>query len=320
MSRRTTIATIGRVPVCDFDELNPRWVGSFDIPIRNIQRLANGVIRPTEEGSQDPLSRSLDGRVAIVTGGAKGIGRGVASRLAAAGASVVIADVDTDAGTQSAKALAERGLDGLFVQTDVSRKADITALVDATCDTFGRPTILVNDAIALSPNVLLEEKTDDMLDKLLQVGLWATWWAMQAVFPGMREAGGGSIINFRSIDGEAGAWLHSDYNIAKEAIGGLTRSAAAEWGRFNIRVNAISPMAIGTVFAELQREHPEIVESVGQRTPLGRIGDPELDIGGVVAFLAGDDSRFITGVTLPVDGGMHLARYDSRPPSLYPTA
>ena len=292
----------------------------FDIPIHDVERLADRVIRPTEEEIHDPRSRSLDGRVAIVTGGANGIGRGVTSRLAAAGASVVIADVDTELGTQNAKELAERGLDTLFVHTDVGRKANITALVDATCHAFGRPTILVNCAIALSPNVLLEDKTDDMLDKLLHVGVWANWWTMKAVFPGMREAGGGSIINFRSIDGEAGAWLHSDYNITKEAIGALTRSAAAEWGRFNIRVNAISPVAVGTVFAELQRDHPEIVESVSQRTPLGRIGDPEDDIGGVVAFLAGDDSRFITGVTLPVDGGMHLARYDSRPPDLDHTA
>jgi NAD(P)-dependent dehydrogenase (short-subunit alcohol dehydrogenase family) len=143
---------------------------------------------------------------------------------------------------------------------------------------------------------------------------------MKAVFPGMREAGGGSIVNFRSIDGEAGAWLHSDYNITKEAIGALTRSAAVEWGRFNIRVNAIAPVAIGTVFAELQRDHPEVIESVSQRTPLGRIGEPADDIGGVVVFLAGDDSRYVTGVTLPVDGGMHLARYDSRPPNLEPIA
>ncbi|MFZ0713715.1 SDR family NAD(P)-dependent oxidoreductase [Mycobacterium sp.] len=274
---------------------------------------------PPNEGTQDRVFPTLDGRVAIVTGGANGIGRGVAVRLAGAGASVVIADVDTASGTQTAKELATRGLHALFVETNVSRKADITALVDTTCDAFGRPTILVNSAICLSPNVLLEDKTDDGLDKLLHVGLWANWWAMKAVFPGMRDAGGGSIINFRSIDGEAGAWLHSDYNITKEAIGGLTRSAAAEWGRFNIRVNAIAPVAKGTVFAELQRDHPEIVASVIQRTPLGRIGEPEGDIGGVVAFLAGDDSRFVTGVTLPVDGGTHLARYDSRPPNLDPS-
>ena len=278
------------------------------------------MIRPPQEGSHEPLSRSLDGRVAIVTGGANGIGRGAASRLAAAGASVVIADVDTELGMQNAKELVERGLSASFVQTDVGRKSDITRLVDAASDTFGRPTILVNSAIALSPNVFLEEKTDDMLDKLLHVGLWANWWAMKAVFPGMRDAGGGSIINFRSIDGEAGAWLHSDYNITKEAIGALTRSAAAEWGRFNIRVNAIAPLAVGAIFAEVQRDHPEIVESVGQRTPLGRVGEPKDDIGGVITFLAGDDARFITGVTLPVDGGMHLARYDSRPPDLAPPA
>jgi NAD(P)-dependent dehydrogenase (short-subunit alcohol dehydrogenase family) len=262
------------------------------------------------------VSHNLDGRVAIVTGGGKGIGRGVARRLAAEGAEVAIVELDADAGARTAKELGELGSEGLFVRADVSRKDDILAAVQATRDAFGPVTVLVNNAIALSPNVLLEDKTDEMLDQTMHVGVWATWWAMRAVLPDMRAAGGGSIVNFRSIDGEAGAWLHSDYNMTKEAIGGLTRSAAAEWGRYNIRVNAIAPVAIGTVFAELQRDHPAIVESVGQRTPLGRIGDPETDIGGAVAFLAGDDARYITGVTLPVDGGMHLARYDSTPPDL----
>lgn len=259
------------------------------------------------------MSRKLAGRVAIVTGGGQGIGRGVARRLAAEGAQVAIVERDAEAGAQTAK---ELGSQGLFVRADVSRKDDVLAAVAATREAFGPVTILVNNAIALSPNVLLEDKTDEMLDQTMHVGVWATWWAMRAVLPDMRAAGGGSIVNFRSIDGEAGAWLHSDYNMTKEAIGGLTRSAAAEWGRYNIRVNAIAPVAIGTVFAELQRDHPEIVASVGQRTPLGRIGDPETDIGGAVAFLAGDDARYITGVTLPVDGGMHLARYDSTPPDL----
>jgi 3-oxoacyl-[acyl-carrier protein] reductase len=261
------------------------------------------------------VTSSLEGRVAIVTGGAKGIGRGVAVRLAAAGARVVIADIDAVAGAETAREVSDLG-EVLFVPSDVSCRDDIDRLVESAREAFGPPTVLVNNAIALSPNVLLEDKTDAMLSKLLLVGLWATWWGMKAVFPGMRDAGGGSIINFRSIDGEAGAWLHADYNIAKEAIGGLTRSAAAEWGRFNIRVNAIAPLAMGTVFAELAQDSPEIVESVAQRTPLGRVGEPETDIGGAVLFLAGDDARFITGATLPVDGGMHLARYDSRPPDL----
>jgi len=262
------------------------------------------------------VSSRLAGRVAVVTGGGKGIGRGVARRLAAEGAQVAIVELDAEAGARTAKELAEVGPEGLFVRADVGRKEDVEAAIQATREAFGPVTVLVNNAIALSPNVLLEDKTDEMLDQTLHVGVWATWWAMRAVLPDMRAAGGGSIVNFRSIDGEAGAWLHSDYNMTKEAIGGLTRSAAAEWGRYNIRVNAVAPVAIGTVFAELQRDHPEIVASVGQRTPLGRIGDPETDIGGAVAFLAGDDARYITGVTLPVDGGMHLARYDSTPPNL----
>ena len=100
----------------------------------------------------------------------------------------------------------------------------------------------------LSPNVLLEHKTDEMLRQTLEIGTWGTWWAMRAAFPHLKERGG-TIVNFYSIDAQTGAWLHSDYNMNKGAILGLTRSAAVEWGRFNIRVNAIAPTGMGQVFA-----------------------------------------------------------------------
>jgi NAD(P)-dependent dehydrogenase (short-subunit alcohol dehydrogenase family) len=255
----------------------------------------------------------MEDRVAVVTGAGDGIGRGVARRFARESAKVVVAEIDESAGKAAASELAPLGGLGLFVRTDVTKKADVVAAIDAAVSEFGRVDVLVNNAISLSPGLLLEQKTDDMLQHSLEVGLWATWWGMQAAFPHMRSIGGGSIINFRSLDGEVGHWLHSDYNVTKEAIGGLTRSAAAEWGRFNIRVNAITPAAATRAHKALEKQDPERLDKIVRSFPLGRVGDPEEDVGGGALFLATDDSRYVTGITLYVDGGIHLPRYDTKP-------
>lgn len=258
----------------------------------------------------------LEGKIALVTGGAKGIGRGVCRRFAREGAIVTLADIDVASGEETAASLGELGSKGAFVRTDVTERDQVRGAVEQAVREHGRLDILVNDAISLSPNILLEQKTDDMLDHVLRSGLWATWWAMQAAFPTMRDQGGGQIVNFYSIDAEAGAWLHADYNVTKDAIKGLTRSAAVEWGRFNIRVNAIAPAAQGTIFKELAANIPGFAETAAGMNPLGRVGDPEDDVAPAVVFLASDDSRYITGETLHVDGGQHLPRYVSKPPDL----
>lgn len=162
----------------------------------------------------------------------------------------------------------------------------------------------------------LEEKSDADLDDVLHTGLWATWWSMRAALPHFREQGGGRVINLYSIDAEAAAWLHVDYNATKEAIRGLTRSAAAEWGRYNVLVNAIAPAAKGTVYYQLAEAVPGFAETSAAQNPLGRVGDPEDDIAPVAVFLASDDSRYVTGEVIHVDGGQHLPRYHSRPPGL----
>lgn len=258
----------------------------------------------------------LDGKVALVTGAGKGIGRGVARRFAREGAHVLVADIDEEAGEATARSLGQLGGDGVFVPTDVTRKEQVQAAVARAAEHYGRLDVLVNNAIALSPNILLEQKTDEMLDGVLHSGLWATWWSMRAAFPIMRDQNAGRIINFYSIDAEAGAWLHGDYNATKDAIRGLTRSAAAEWARFNILVNAVAPAAAGTVFEELSRAMPGFAETAAAMNPLGRVGDPEEDVAPVLVFLASDDARYVTGETIHVDGGQHLPRYHSRPPDL----
>jgi NAD(P)-dependent dehydrogenase (short-subunit alcohol dehydrogenase family) len=258
----------------------------------------------------------LDGKVALVTGAGKGIGRGIARRYAREGASVVVAELDEAAGKQVAAELAGLGGAGTFVHCDVSEKEQIEGAVSGVAGQYGRLDILVNNAVALTPNVVLADKTDEMLQSSLAAGLWATWWAMRAALPAMRAQGRGRIINFYSIDAEAAAWLHSDYNVTKEAIRGLTRSAAVEWARFGILVNAIAPAAAGTVFHQLSAVIPGFADAAAAANPLGRVGDPEEDIAPVAVFLASDDARYVTGETIHVDGGQHLPRYDSRPPEL----
>ncbi|MCW2614483.1 MAG: short-chain dehydrogenase [Frankiales bacterium] len=258
----------------------------------------------------------LTGRVALVTGGGKGIGRGISRLFAREGATVLVADVDAEAGRTTADELAELGTPGEFVHTDVTDKASVVAAVARAVEGHGRIDVLVNNAIKLSPNVLLEDKTDEMLESLMRSGLKATWWAMQAAFPTMREQGRGRVVNMYSIDAEAAAWLRADYIASKQAILGLTRSAAVEWARYGITVNAIAPAAAGSVFEEYARQDPGFVEMSASIKPLGRVGYPEPDIAPVAVFLASDDASYVTGEVIHVDGGLHLPRYNNKPAGL----
>ena len=263
------------------------------------------------------MSKLLEGKVAIVTGGAKGLGYGISRALASEGASVLISGRD-GATAQAVAVEIERdfGTKAIGLAGDMGVKEDVLSMVQAAVDRFGGLDILVNNASLLSAGVLLEDKTDQRLRRTLEIGVWGNWWAMQAAFPHMKKRGGGSVINFSSIDAQTGAWLHSDYNINKLGIEGLTRSAAVEWGRFNIRVNAIAPTGLGQVFAQLVRDVPGFMETVVASNPLKRAGDPEKDIGPVVVFLASEMSRFVTGEMINVDGGQNLPGYVSIPHNL----
>ncbi len=262
------------------------------------------------------MSGLLEGKVAIVTGGAKGLGAGISRRMAREGARLAITGRDGPAAEAAAEAVTrDFGVEAIGFAADMGVKDEVEAMVARAVERFGRLDSLVNNASLLSPNILLEHKTDEMLRRTLEIGTWGTWWAMRAAFPHLKERGG-TIVNFYSIDAQTGAWLHSDYNMNKGAILGLTRSAAVEWGRFNIRVNAIAPTGMGQVFADLAENVPGFLDMATASNPLKRAGDPEDDIGPVIVFLASAMSRFITGELINVDGGQNLPGYVSVPHNL----
>lgn len=268
----------------------------------------DGSVKPN--GSGDEMNR-LEGKVTIVTGAGRGIGRAIALAYAAEGARVVVASrtaatVDTVVGE-----IREAGGSAIGVTVDVGEREEVDRMVAASVEGFGGVDVLVNNAQGFgtkerpegSPGyVALEDFTDDVWDHTFQTGLKGTLYSMQAVFPHMRK-NGGKIINFGSGNGLAAMKGTAAYNSTKEAIRALTRTAANEWGKYDICVNVIVPTIITDAANAFFDARPGIREKLAAQIPLRRFGDIDRDIGPVAVFLASSDSDFVTGQTLHVDGG-----------------
>lgn len=248
----------------------------------------------------------LAGKVAVVTGAGQGIGRGIALVYAREGASVVVAERRDHRAERTAGEIRASGGTAIAVTTDVSNRASVQAMVDRTVAEFGRLDVLVNNAQGMHEHRPLEDLTDEEFDVFLVSGLKGTFWAMQAVFPHMRAAGGGRIINMVSLNALVGAPGLADYNATKGAIQALSRTAAREWGRHGILVNCIAPGATSKRGQEFLERNPEAARRIAEERPLGRLADPEADLAPVAVFLASDDGHFVTGQTYFVDGGAHL--------------
>jgi NAD(P)-dependent dehydrogenase (short-subunit alcohol dehydrogenase family) len=249
----------------------------------------------------------LEGQVALVTGAGEGIGLGIARRLAGEGAAIVVAEHNEQTGEAAARELQDQfGVPASFVATDVTDKAQVEAAVRHTLDEHGRVDTLVNNAWGGGTMSRLEHKTDEQMDHGLRMAFWPAHWSMQAVFPTMREQGRGRIINLCSLNGVNAHPFTAEYNTGKEAVRALTRTAAREWARHGITANVICPAAATAAYRAVAEADPALIAETLRNNPMGRMGDPEADIGGVAVFLASDDAGYLTGNTLMVDGGSHI--------------
>ena len=255
----------------------------------------------------------LAGRVAVVTGSGQGIGRGIARRFAREGCNVVVAEINDETGLRVVEELKQLGVEAVFVKTDVKNEAQARACVAAAVETWGRVDIVVNNAWGGGVTTRLEWTENEALIHGFEMGLMAAFWTMQEAFPHMKEQGGGSIINIASLNGVNSHVFTNGYNTGKEAMRTLTRNAAVEWGRWNIRSNVICPGAATEAYVEFATANPETAAKMLEDNPMRRMGDPENDIGGAALFLASDDSAYVNGNTLMVGGGTHINGVSWRP-------
>ncbi|RVW02525.1 SDR family NAD(P)-dependent oxidoreductase [Rhodococcus spongiicola] len=245
----------------------------------------------------------LDGKIALITGAGQGIGRGIAHALAKEGVAIAVVGRTEAKLVKTVEQIESYGGRATAIRCDVSDADDITAAVERTLEHFGGIDILVNNANDVGPGPLLSVKDEDF-ERGFATGPLATLRLMRACHPTMKERGGGSIINL--VTSASVRWDASNYGAyaaTKEAMRALTRAAACEWGVDGIRVNAIAPHALSPALEWWINKYPAEAEEFRAGIPLRRIGDAESDIGRAVVFLVGDDAGYLTGATVPLDGG-----------------
>lgn len=248
----------------------------------------------------------LTGKVAVVTGSSRGIGRATVELLAAHGARVVVSSRKAAACEEVAAGIRDRGGEAIVIPCNISDKAAILSLVDETERQLGPIDILVCNAASNPVYGPLATVPDDAFDKVMANNIKSSFWLCNRVIPGMAERGGGSVILVSSIVGLQGSKTIGTYAVSKAADVQLARNYAVEWGPKNVRVNCVSPGLIRTDFAQALFEAPGADRFIRDVTPLGRAGMPE-DIAGVVLFLASPAAAFITGQNIIADGGVTIA-------------
>jgi len=248
------------------------------------------------------MAGQLEGKVAVITGAGRGIGRAIAERYVREGARVIVDDVDDVAGEATVAGLAELAALGgqvRYVHADVSRPDEVEALMRAAEDAFGGIDILVNNALPPSRHVVAND-----WDPIIDVCLKGPWLCMQRTLSGMIERGGGSIVNISSVNALAGFGGEHVYSAAKAGLIGMSRSMAVRYGPRGVRINVICPGTIVTdVWTPMLERQPDLHDRLVGLYPAGRLGRPD-DIAGAAVYLAGPDAGFTTGSVMVVDGGV----------------
>jgi NAD(P)-dependent dehydrogenase (short-subunit alcohol dehydrogenase family) len=247
----------------------------------------------------------LDGKVAVVTGSSRGIGRSIAEHLAAHGAKVVISSRKQGPCEEVAQAIRAGGGEAIAVPASIAEKVQLEQLVAQTRKHFGQVDILVCNAASNPYFGPMSGLPDEAFQKILQNNIVANHWLANLVAPEMAQRRDGVIIIVSSIGGLKGSAVLGAYGISKAADMQLARNLAVEWGKHNIRVNCIAPGLVKTDFARALWSNPELLAHTEAVTPLGRVGDPD-DIGGIAVFLASRAGAFVTGQTIVADGGITI--------------
>lgn len=244
------------------------------------------------------------GKVALVTGGASGIGRATAELLAARGAKVVVADLDDSQGTATVERIGAAGGDAVFVRADVTQPDDVSTMVSAAVDGFGGLDVALNNAGTPGTYAAFTDQTLADWQRTIAVNLTSVFLSLQAEIPPMLERGGGAIVNTSSAAGLMGFAMLPGYVASKHGVIGLTKAVALEYASKGIRVNAVCPGSVHTQMLEGFTGGDETaLEGMGRMQPIGRLGTPE-EVAEAIAWLCSDAASFVTGHALAVDGGV----------------
>jgi NAD(P)-dependent dehydrogenase (short-subunit alcohol dehydrogenase family) len=246
----------------------------------------------------------MDRKVAIVTGGNSGIGRATAIALAREGAKVTVAARRASEGEETVRLVKEAGSDAIFVKTDVAIENDVRSLVEKTVDTYGKLDYAVNNAGIGEKMTPLVEQTSEKFDQIMNTNVRGVWLSMKYEIPMMIKNGGGAIVNTSSGAGLVGFPQMPVYIASKHAVLGLTKSAALEYAKSGIRINAIAPGGVETdMLMQTVGDDHQFLETFRSMHPIGRIGRPE-EIANTIVWLLSDKASFVLGHTLLVDGGI----------------
>lgn len=250
------------------------------------------------------MSMSFSGQVALVTGAANGIGRATAQAFASEGLKVVVSDVDVAGGEQTVDLIRQAGGEALFVRCDVSRDAEVQALMTRVIEAYGRLDYAFNNAGIEIEKGRLNEGSEAEFDAIMGVNVKGVWLCMKYQLPLLMAQGGGAIVNTASVAGLGAAPKMSIYSASKHAVIGLTKSAAIEFAKKKVRVNAVCPAVIDTdMFRRAYEADPKKGEFAAAMHPVGRIGKVE-EVAAAVLYLCSDDAAFTTGQALAIDGGV----------------